>query len=69
MQSINLKPDVDLKEGVFKIKNTKGKVERDGVYSEDTLNALVDYIKYNLNQGEEDYIFQNHMGERITTEG
>jgi integrase/recombinase XerD len=66
-EALNLKyKDADLKEGVFKIRNTKGYVEREVICSDDTLNALVNYIKYNINQGDDDYIFQNHIGERIT---
>ncbi|MBB6068173.1 tyrosine-type recombinase/integrase [Methanococcus maripaludis] len=63
---INLKyEDCDFKEGIFKLKNTKGKVERTVTCSKDTLDVLNQYKQYNPNSKPENYIFQTIEGKII----
>ncbi|MBP2143814.1 integrase/recombinase XerD [Methanococcus voltae] len=54
--------DCDFKEAKFRIRNTKSSNERFVVCSSDTLNALKEYVKYNVNTGNSDPIFQSIRG-------
>jgi len=63
---INLKyEDCDFNEGIFKLKNTKGKVERTVTCSKETLEVLNQYKKYNPNSKPEDHLFQTIEGKKI----
>uniref|UniRef100_A9A7L0 Integrase family protein n=1 Tax=Methanococcus maripaludis (strain C6 / ATCC BAA-1332) TaxID=444158 RepID=A9A7L0_METM6 len=57
--------DCDFEEGSFKLRNTKGKVERVVVCTNETLNILTQYIKHNVYQGHEDRIFQSTTGGKV----
>ena len=57
--------DCDFKEGKFRIKNTKSSKERFVVCSNDTLNALNEYVKYNINTDDDAPIFQNDKGNKV----
>jgi integrase/recombinase XerD len=63
---LNIKyKDVDFTEGVFRITNTKSHEERKVVCSAETLELLNYYCKFNIRQGDDDYIFQNSMGKKV----
>jgi integrase/recombinase XerD len=68
-EAVNIKmKDADLQNGIFKLRNTKGKVERIVVCAEDTLEFLRQYVKFNVNQGDDAYLFQNYEGGKVRRE-
>ncbi|WP_423792113.1 tyrosine-type recombinase/integrase [Methanocaldococcus indicus] len=64
---LNLKyKDCDFNTGMFRITNTKTHEERVVVCSEETLEALRWYVRYNPRQGPDDYIFQKQDGSKLS---
>ena len=64
---LNLKyKDCDFEEGTFKIRNTKGREERTVVCSSDTLEALRLYVKHQVKNSPEDYVFKTIKGNKIS---
>ena len=57
--------DCDLKKGIFRLRNTKGKEERLVVCREDTLQFLNWHVQYNIKQRDDDPIFQTNNGKKV----
>ena len=57
--------DCDLKKGIFRLRNTKGKEERLVVCREDTLQFLNWHVQYNIKQEDDDPIFQTNHGKKV----
>jgi integrase/recombinase XerD len=58
--------DSNLKDGIFVLRDTKGRETREAVCSMDTLEAIKMWIQYNITQEDDDPLFQNNNGESVT---
>jgi integrase/recombinase XerD len=57
--------DVDLEEGIFKLRKTKTKEERTVVCAKNTLAFLKHHVMFNISQSPDAYLFQNDRGKKV----